>query len=160
MVRSTIEAPECANAVENVDVNRTQAVTINADGTYQTQGSVNANIRYAFTLDCVSALAGEPLTDADMPEFCSGLETMLNDPTEETSIDSATCGMSGSTCRCQVTSSDQINDTGTWVVDGTSVITTDNEGETSEASFCVQGNQMQTEESDDDLTVVATYQRS
>ncbi len=155
------DEPECSNALADANVSRTGTVTVNADGTYATQSHIAMTMRLVFTSDCVAAMAElETVDAATLQAFCDGAQSGFDEPEEDSVITSATCSVSAGACQCNTTSSQDFSNAGTYVVDGTTLTTTTADGEVSEMSFCVQGNQLQTEETSDDITGIDVYQRS
>jgi len=155
------DEPECSNALASVDVTPSGTLAVNADGTYETQTHMSMSMRLVFTRDCIGALAGlDAVDDASLQAFCDGAQSGFDEADEDTSIDSATCSVNAGACQCTTSYSEDFSDSGTYVISGTSITTTDADGEVSQMSFCIQGNQMQTEETSDGTTGVGMYQRS
>lgn len=155
------EEPECADALVSLDATQTGSVTVNVDGTYVTQYRFEMTMRLVFTRACIGAMAElDTVDDASLQAFCDGARSSFEEPSDDGSITSGTCSVNAGTCQCTTSSSDDSTDSGTYAINGTNITTTDADGEVSEMSFCVQGNQMQTEETSDGITGVTVYQRS
>jgi hypothetical protein len=63
---------------------------------------------------------------------------MQTDPT----LKSATCAMSGSACVCQLSTSHDATEAGTYTTSGTTVSSTPTGGTVSTDSYCVKGNEL------------------
>ena len=161
LVGDMYDEPECSDALASVDVSPTGTLVVNADGTYETQTHLSMTMRLVFTRDCIGAMAElETVDDATLEVFCDELHSRFNSGDEESSIDSGTCSVNAGACQCTISSDTDGGTTGTYVISGTTLTTTNAEGEVDEGPFCIQGDQMQVEKTEDGLTGVSVYQRS
>jgi hypothetical protein len=113
-------------------VTDTGGITYAADHTYQSTGTLAIDVALTIPMSC---FAPGRTCDALNGVYA---QAMQKDPT----ITGATCGASGSTCVCEVSTLQDTGESGTYVTSGTTLTTTAT-GETAESGgYCVQGNEL------------------
>lgn len=119
-------AESCPTATMEFDMTWDATITFTADGTSSVLfAGQSVDIVYDIPLSCLTA-----------PMSCAVLAQQLESPCEE----------KGGSCVCNVQESD-VNENpepelGTWSVDGTNLVMTDNDGEVQNNPFCVNGDEM------------------
>jgi len=152
--------PECSDVLASLDLDATGTLVTNADGTYTQEAHLEMTMHMVYTRECIGALAGTEVTDANLQDYCASMNAALSEPDPDSTVESGSCSVADSACRCTSQGSDGTLDIGTYVVDGTTITATSADGDTNVIPFCVQGNELQQEEDIDDATAVTVYHRS
>src|SRR5450432_3079177 len=107
-------------------------ITYGGDQTYQSTGTLSIDFTLSLPTTCFAA-----------GKTCADLQTtytkqMQTDPT----LTSATCASSGSTCVCQLSTTQDATESGTYTTSGTIVSSTPAGGTVSNDSYCVKVNEL------------------
>jgi hypothetical protein len=125
----------CAGAQFDVaSVSAMGTSTYNADGTYQDTGNLKLTFKLTVPNSCFSNGA-----------TCAGLNSSFQQQIQQdpSSVNSASCVPSGSSCVCTLGSPDQpVSEMGTYTTSGTSLTTTPTGGTPSTGPYCVTGNEL------------------
>jgi len=118
--------PAATAAIEDVVV--TGTVEIRDDGSYANNIATTATIVVTVPMSCLDGGS------------CADLAQAAGIP----------CNENGDDCDCMNDYDDSAQESGTWEVDGSTFTTTDSGGDTSDASFCVEGDVLKAQPVPDD----------
>ena len=123
--------------------------------TYTESGTVTLDWSMRFEASCVSALAGQTVTSAQIPEFCTAFQDqLLTNP--DNPFSSLSCQAAGGVCSCVAGQDIPVSTTGSFTVQGETLVFDD--GTTQQ--FCVSGDDLSVHSESTTLGgTVTTYRR-
>jgi hypothetical protein len=136
----------CPTALISLDITLSGSATFKADGTSTSDFTSKADISYTLDADCLSNITG-----GHPPSTCDD----LSQPADDSGKATVCTGDPAVGCDCVQNGVEKTEaKTGTYVVDGSTMTTTDDaDGSTGSLTFCVKGNDGRFQETSDDLAV-------
>lgn len=141
-------ATSCPSATFQGSADVTGSMEFRADGTYSGGGNITVSEDFTIPNSCLGSYT------------CASFQAALVQESEGTGAATCSASRSAAGCDCKYSVAQTSSAGGTYLISGTTVTTTKVDGTSSTRSFCVQGNTLLQQVSEDtmDITLVGVRQ--